>query len=111
MDTYAHIELDCSPENKHGAVAVTILDAVDLQVAHDGADGREKTKSENADETDFFAPLDVKTQQDGKGDDPHDDIADNSNDGIGRETWAGSQALPCLWGSISIEWVPRFIDL
>jgi hypothetical protein len=42
-NTHANIELNGTPEDEHGGVAITKLDPINLGISHDGTDRREQT--------------------------------------------------------------------
>lgn len=80
--TYADIEFDNTPEHKHGRVSVTKGDAVQLNQAQDGADGREETKQEDTDKTGLLASWDLERQEDRNGQDGDQDIGDDGDEGV-----------------------------
>jgi len=106
--THADVELDCPEEDQHGRVAVAELDAVDLQVAQDGADGGEDAEQEDEDEADLLVLADVELEQDRDGKHGDDDVGDDGHDGVAREGRARRQAravdegLPAL-----VNWSAR----
>ena len=57
--TYAYVQLDCSPQNQHGAVA-GLCNGDDLDQSHDGADGGEHAQHENGEEADLTPDVDLK---------------------------------------------------
>jgi hypothetical protein len=102
--TYPDVELDDAPENKHGRVSITKLDAVDLEVPEDGAQSREQAEQEDANQADLLVPADVELEQQRDGQDGHDDVRDDGDGRVPRERRAGGQA------GAGLERVPRLVD-
>lgn len=90
--TYAHVELDDTPDDKHGGVVVAVLNLVDLQVSHDGADGGEEAKRENANQAQLLLARDVDLEQHGDGQQRDHDVGHDGDDGIAREGGAVGDA-------------------
>lgn len=81
-DDVADVELDDTPHDQHGGVAITKLDAVDLGVAENGAESGEETETKDTNETELLLHANVELEQDGNRQDGDNHIGDDSEDGI-----------------------------
>lgn len=103
--TYADIEFNDSPEDQHCRVAIAVLDAVDLEVSHDGAKGGEETEQEDADKTNLLASRNVELEQHRNGKQCHNDIRHNRDDRVTGKGRARGQTSAFFRG------VPRLVNL
>lgn len=99
---YPDVELNYTPQDKHGGIAVAVLDPVDFQVPEYRAERREQTKQEDDDETDLLAGADLELHENRNRDDSNGNVRDDGDDGIrgerrtSRQTSSRCQRVPRL---------------
>jgi hypothetical protein len=100
--TYADVELDYTPEDKHGGVLVAKLDTIDLHVAEDGAQSCEEAEGKDAQEAELPFETNVELEQNRDGKESNNDVGNDGQNGVGCKrsgdgnAFAGGHGFPRL---------------